>query len=164
LSQRLLHRLFKLGVLMKGIDGLLETAGGVLFLCLSRGSLTRIVFALTREELLEDPDDWFATTLRHAFTHLTAGNKIFAAAYLIGHGLMKLVLVFGLWREKLWSFPVAFVVLVGFIGYQVFRLVHQFSFGLIALTVIDAGIVGLIWNEYRSVRSKDAGLIGKATG
>lgn len=152
LREKILHRSFQIGVLLKGIDGILETVGGAVFLILRNGTITHIVFALTRHELLEDPDDLIANSLRHAFAHLSSGNKIFVGAYLVGHGVIKLFLVAGLWRDKLWVFPIAIVVLIGFIGYQIFRMAHHFSVGLAFLSCIDAVIVFLIWHEFRSKR------------
>jgi uncharacterized membrane protein len=44
------------------------------------------------------------------------------------------------------------VVLLIFIGYQLYRIVLQPSVGLVALTVFDAVIVVLTWREYRRQR------------
>lgn len=154
LREKILHRSFQIGVLFKGIDGILETLGGAVFLFLKDGTIGHIVFALTQHELLEDPDDLIANSLRHAFAHLSSGNKIFVGAYLLGHGVIKLFLVGGLWRDKLWVFPIAMVVLLGFIGYQVFRMANHFSAGLAFLTCLDALIVFLVWHEFRSRRKE----------
>jgi uncharacterized membrane protein len=154
--QKTLHRLFQIGIVLKGLDGLSETVGGMLFLFISGQALRRFTFLLTRPELLEDPDDLIANSLRHAFAHLSNGRKLFVGAYLLGHGIIKLLLVIGLLRDKLWVFPVAIVTLLGFIGYQVFRITSHFSLGLAALTVLDALIVALVWHEWRSQKTQRA--------
>ena len=146
------HRLFQLGVVIKGIDGLLETGGGLLFLLVNQNTLMRLVFWLTRSELLEDPDDWLAAHLRAAFRHLSSRDEAFAAAYLLGHGLVKLGLVVGLWRDKLWAFPAALVVLLGFVGFQTYRLAEHMSIGLLCLTILDLLVIVLVWREYRRAR------------
>jgi uncharacterized membrane protein len=63
------------------------------------------------------------------------------------------VLVALVLREKLWAYPWLIVLLLAFVGYQIYRLawVH-FSVGLTALTVFDAVLVWLTWREYRSKR------------
>jgi uncharacterized membrane protein len=81
---------------------------------------------------------------------LSADTRFFVAAYLLGHGLIKILLVAGLWRGKRWVYPVACLVLTAFIGYQVYRLSHHFSTGLCVFTLLDAIIVALIWHEYQS--------------
>lgn len=151
-KEKWLRRLFKIGVLLKGVDGLLETAGGILFLLVSRGELNRIIVHLTRPELLEDPDDLIANGLRHAFSHLSSSGKLFGSVYLLAHGAIKIFLVICLLRGKLWSFPTAIAVLLGFIGYQLYRLATHFSWVMVFLTVLDAVIVLLIRHEYVYLR------------
>jgi uncharacterized membrane protein len=143
-----LHRLFRLGVLIKGVDGLLETIGGAVFLCVGRATLRHLVRTLTRQELLEDPDDWLANSLRHAFAHLSVSGKLFGGIYLLVHGAVKIFLVVCLLRGRLWAFPVAMAVLLAFVGYQVYRISTHFSWLLVGLTILDVGILLLIRHEY----------------
>lgn len=147
--EKWLHRLFVVGITVKGIDGILETAGGALFLLLSRPALNQIVVLLTQHELLEDPDDLVANALRHAFSHLSANERLFGGAYLLAHGALKIFLVLCLLRGKLWSHPVAIAFLVLFVGYQVYRVSVHFSWGLTVLTALDVGVALLIWHEWQ---------------
>lgn len=66
--------------------------------------------------------------------------------------VVKLLLVIGLLRNKLWSYPVSLVVLGLFITYQLYRFSYTHGAGLIVLTVFDIVIMGLIWHEYGLVR------------
>ena len=149
-KDKLLHWCFRVAILFKGLDGLFELIGGLLFLFASQPAMTNWVFRVTQSELIEDPDDLLAGSLRHAFAHFSTGSKIFVAVYLLGHGVVKLLLVVGLWLEKHWVFPVSALALLGFIAYQLFKLAHHFSVGLTSLTVLDAVVLGLIWREYRA--------------
>ena len=65
---------------------------------------------------------------------------------------MKLALVTALLRNKIWAYPWMIVVLVLFIGYQLYRIVLSYSVGLIALTIFDVFIVALTWREYSKQR------------
>ncbi len=151
--EKYVHWLYLIGVWFKGIDGTLEIIGGVLFLLASRAALNRLVAHLTQHELVEDPTDWVATHVRQAVHHLSSNTKVFASAYLLAHGAVKVGLVWGgLLRRKLWAFPTAMVFLGAFIGYQTYRVVHHVSLGLAALTVIDFIVLLLIWHEYHLVR------------
>src|SRR3954466_1807386 len=67
----LLHRIFRLGIWLKGFDGILEIIGGGLLLAPSPASLNRWIVALTQHELIEDPHDWIATSLRHTANQLS---------------------------------------------------------------------------------------------
>jgi uncharacterized membrane protein len=148
-----LDKTFKIGLVLKGLDGVLEVAGGILLLFLSPRAIEHIVRTLTAHELSQDPHDLIARYLVHSASHLTTGTTLFGAVYLLSHGLAKIVLVALVLRDKLWAYPWLIALLLAFIAYQIYRLtaVH-FSVGLTALTVFDAALVWLTWREYRSKR------------
>jgi len=150
ISQQQVHRLFAASVLIKGVDGVLETIGGFLFMFVSPKALNSLVVFFTAHELSEDPDDWFATTLRHAVHNLSSDTKLFVSAYLVAHGLVKVFLVAGLLRKKLWAYPAALWFLGIFLLYQLYRFSHTHSLGLLALSALDLFVASLVWLEYRS--------------
>jgi len=76
----------------------------------------------------------------------------FYAFYLLSHGVVKLFLVVGLLKGKLWSYPASLIVLGLFILYQLYRYSYTHGVGLIALTVFDIVVMALIWHEYGLVR------------
>jgi uncharacterized membrane protein len=78
---------------------------------------------------------------------------LFGAIYLLSHGISKLVLVVLVLRNHLWAYPWLIALLLGFIGYQLYRLTVHASIGLIALTIFDALLVWLTWREYRAKRA-----------
>ena len=149
-----LDKTFKIGLVLKGLDGILEVAGGVLLLLLSPATIEHIARSVTAEELSQDPHDLIANYLLHTTSHLSSGVTLFGAIYLLSHGISKIVLVVLVLRDKLWAYPWLIALLLAFIAYQVYRLawVH-FSVGLTALTVFDAALVWLTWREYRSIRA-----------
>ncbi len=149
-----LDKTFKVGVVLKGLDGILEVIGGILLLFLSPDAIEHIVRTLTGHELSEDPHDFIATHLLHTASHLTTGTTLFGAIYLLSHGVAKVVLVVFVLRDKLWAYPWLIALLLVFIGYQLYQItaVH-FSAGLTALTVFDIALVWLTWREYRSRRA-----------
>lgn len=150
--EALSHRAFQVSIVLKGLDGLLELAGGLALLLMSQPTIRAIVGWLTREELVEDPDDFFANHLVHMAQYLSLGTKHFAGIYLVAHGIVKMGLVGGLLRGLRWSYPAALVFLTVFIGYQIDRLVRLPSLVLFALTAIDVVVIGLIWHEWQRHR------------
>lgn len=148
----LYHRAFDVGIVLKGLDGLLEVIAGMTLLLATQPALLGAVHWLTHHELIEDPADPVANFLLQSVQGLPVGSSHFAGAYLLGHGVVKLVLVTGLLRGARWSYPAAVAVLSAFIGYQCYRWIHQASFFLAALTVLDVFIVVLIVKEWRSRR------------
>ena len=146
---------FKVGLVLKGLDGVLEVAGGILLLLLSPQAIQHLARVLTAHELSEDPHDLIARYLLHTTAHLSHGTTVFGAIYLLSHGIAKIVLVALVLKDKLWAYPWLIGLLLAFIAYQLYRItaVH-FSIGLALLTVFDAFLVWLTWREYRAKRGQ----------
>jgi uncharacterized membrane protein len=152
---RALDRVFKIGLLLKAADGVLEIAGGIALLFLTPTDIQHFVRALTAHELSQDPHDFLARHLLHSTVHLTKGTTLFGAVYLLSHGIAKVVLVVLVLRNKLWAYPWLIALLIAFIVYQLYRLIAvHFSFGLAALTIFDAVLVWLTWREYQAKRGE----------
>jgi uncharacterized membrane protein len=142
------HRLFRIGVLLKGVDGALEIFGGFLQLFVTSDSIHSVVWMLTEREISKDPTDAIAGLLRHATDALTLDTKTFASMYLVFHGVIKLFLVVSLLRELKWAFPVALWFLGVFTVYQLYRFAHTHSIALLAFSVIDLFVMWMVWREY----------------
>ncbi len=152
MNERRIHQIFQISVLLKGAHALVECIGGLVLAFVSTSAITRLVNALTQEELIEDPNDFVAAQLLSLAQNFTVSTQRFYAFYLLSHGVIKVFLVIGLLRNKLWAYPVSLVVLGLFIVYQLYRFSYTHGFGLIVLTVFDVFVTGLIWHEYRLVR------------
>jgi uncharacterized membrane protein len=152
-SADLLDRAFAVGIILKGLDGILEVVGGVLLLVVSPTTIDNLSRALTQHELSEDPHDFLATHLLHAAGSLTGSSLEFGAAYLLLHGVVKIVLVTALLRDKIWAYPWMLAFLIVFIVYQIYRMTFAFSIGLFGLTVFDLVVVWLTYREYSKQRA-----------
>jgi uncharacterized membrane protein len=152
----LLDRTFEIGIILKGLDGILETVGGVLLLVVSPATISRLIVALTQHELSEDPHDLIANYLLRISHDLTGSATAFAAAYLLLHGIAKIALVAALLRNKIWAYPWTIAFLIAFIVYQLYRIVLDPTAGLILLTIFDTFLTWLTWREYRRQRSTTA--------
>ena len=149
-----LDRVFEIGIIAKGLNGVVELVGGVLLLLVTPDRIQQLAAAWTHEELSEDPHDFIATHLLHTAHGLTGNAVVFGAAYLLVHGAVKVVLVAALLLDRLWAYPWLIAVLLLFIGYQLYRIALGPTAGLIGLTVFDLLIVGLTWREYRVQRRR----------
>lgn len=145
-----LQRIFRISLILKGLDGILQTIGGILFLVVSPDQLAAFVRVLTQHELSEDPGDFIANALVRASGGLTDAGTWFAAAYLFLHGVVKVVLVWAVLKDKLWAYPWMIAFLLIFIGYQTYQLATAFSMGMFLLTIFDVFIVWLTFHEYRN--------------
>jgi uncharacterized membrane protein len=101
----LLDQTFEVGIILKGLDGVLEVIGGLLLLVVSPATIDRLVTSLTQHELSEDPHDLLATHLLKTAHGLTGAAVLFGAVYLLAHGLVKVVLVAALLKNQLWAYP-----------------------------------------------------------
>jgi len=153
---RLIHVLFDVGVLVKGIDGVLEIIGGALLFLVDPRQLHHLARLLLQHELSEDPNDVVATYLLHTAQHLSTSTETFAAAYLLWHGVVKVGLVTGLLLRQRWAYPAAIVAFLLFLGYQLYRYTHTYSPELLALSVVDVFIIVLTWLEYGRLRAAHA--------
>lgn len=151
--QTLLDKTYEIGIIIKGIDGTLELLGGILVLALSPHTITGITAFLTEDALRENPHNFIALRVQHAGHHLASGHTVFAAAFLLTHGLVKVVLVTCLLLNKLWAYPWALVVLSFFLVYQVYLLITAPTFGMAFLTVLDVIIIFLVYREWQKVRA-----------
>jgi uncharacterized membrane protein len=151
--EKLFHRLFEIGIWIKGIDGVIEIVGGILLLAVSLEAINSYVIAITQREIQEDSGDLIANALRHAAHRMTSGSKHIAGAYLLGNGVVKVFLATCILSGQVWSYPVAIVVMTIFIGLQCCRLAFHFSWTMLFATLVDVAIVLLIWREYRRLEA-----------
>lgn len=154
LNERRIHLVFEVSLLVKGVFALLEIGGGLLAYFVPKQLLLGLVAILTERELAEDPRDLVANYLLHAAQNLSVGTQTFAAAYLLSHGAIKLWLVIGLLRKRLWYYPTALVVFWLFVGYQLYRFSFTRSAFLLLLTAVDLVVIALTWHEYRYLKRR----------
>jgi uncharacterized membrane protein len=153
---RIVHLLFDISVVAKGIDGVLELIGGVLLLLISPTQLYHIARILTQHELSQDPHDVIANYLLHSSEKLSAGAKTFGALYLLWHGLVKVGLVTALLLKRRWAYPVAIVAFLLFLLYQLYRYSHTHAPELLVLSVLDVVVIVLTWFEYQRLQASHA--------
>ena len=115
-------RVFATGILLKGLDGLLEIAGGLILLFVSPEFVNHLARTLTQHELAEDPHDWLATHVLHSTHGLANGGLQFAAIYLLAHGVSKIVLVWEILHNRLWAYLGLIYLTIGFMIYQIYRI------------------------------------------
>lgn len=152
MNEHRIHRIFSISLFLKGAHALIECIGGLALAFSSKSTIAILVNTLTQEELVEDPKDFIAAHLLTFANHFSVSSQHFYALYLLSHGVVKVFLVIGLLKNKLWSYPASLAILGLFIIYQVYRFSYTHSFGLILLTALDLILMLLIWHEYRVVR------------
>ncbi|UUL77410.1 DUF2127 domain-containing protein [Pseudarthrobacter sp. Fe7] len=149
-----LDRTFRVSLILKGLDGVLELIGGLLLLFVTPAQIGDVARFLTQHELAQDPRDFVANSVLHMTANLSGSASLFGAVYLLLHGIVKIVLVWAVLKEKLWAYPWMIAFLLVFIAYQLYRIAVSFSWGMVLLTAFDIFIVWITWREYRLRRSQ----------
>jgi len=139
-AEKGIHDAFVVSIIAKGVFAILETVLGVALFFTN--SITSLVVQLVNNELIEDPSDFLATWV-HPFLHPTQSDLIFGGLYLVSHGVVKLFLVAGLLRNKIWAYPASMGVFALFIIYQLFRyFAKTHSVWLLSLRLLTSWLFG----------------------
>lgn len=152
LEEKNIHLVFEVSLIFKAIFASLEILAGVLVYVISPTVLSRFLISLTESDLFDTKPDAFVTYLTRTAEIISIGSTHFAAFYLLSHGVVKLFLIIGLWRKKLWFYPASMAVFGLFIVYQLYRYSFTHSFWLLVLTIFDIFIIWLTWHEYRYLK------------
>src|SRR5256714_14308404 len=149
------HQAFWWSLFIKGLDGLLQFLGGIAVLVLPPETLgntyrwwTRFLFAHPRAG---NPEEDFIRDAAHSFG---ISVPLLVAIYLLANGIIKLLLVYGLLRERLWVFPAAFVGFGLFFTLEVYRLFVHFYWGILILMCISIFVITMVALEYRKVKTQ----------
>lgn len=149
LTEKELHAAFEVSLWLKGLFALSEVIAGVAIYFVSQRFLLSIVLWVKKNEFSEVPHDAVANFLLHAVQNFSVSTQKFAVLYLFGHGVIKLWLIVGLLRRRLWYYPVAMIVFALFVTYQLYRYTFTHSIWLLLITIFDLIVIALAWCEYR---------------
>lgn len=146
---RLFHNLFKITILLKGIAGFFEILGGIILLFFATRPLEYVLDLILSHELVSYKGDIIAEALLSFVSNISRNVQIFGAIALLAFGTINILLVFGLWRRKLWAFPAASIILLALILYQTYKFYLSQAIPIAAFIIFDIVVLVLILNEYR---------------
>jgi uncharacterized membrane protein len=147
-----LHISFEIGLLLKGLNSLLEIAGGFLLLYFNPDRLHRLILLLTQHRLTQDPRDVLVLFIIKITSGYSVSTQHFGFIYLESHGFVKILIILLLFRKYLWAYPLSIVFLALFIIYQLYRFTYDPSAWLVYLSIFDALMIFLTWKEYINIK------------
>jgi uncharacterized membrane protein len=150
------ERLFRIAMIVKGVDGAAELIGAITLLLVSGGTIQTLINDVVSRDLLGPPDGSLARHFVSGTAEFASGNRTFAVVYLGLHGIVKLLLVVALLRKIRPVYPVAVVVLGLFVAYEIYRATQTGSVLLAFLAALDVAIIVLVIREYRSLPATPA--------
>ena len=149
--RKLVHAAYLGVIAVKGLDGLLETVAGLAILI--AGPLRIYLWALefTAPELYTNPHSRAVQFIQHGAFNLTQGAGPAVVTYLLIHGALKLALAVVLLKGGgRWIFPVAAVILAGFVLYLMHHWLRHPSDWLLGFAAFDFLTLLLVLNEWRT--------------
>ncbi|MCA8024794.1 DUF2127 domain-containing protein [Burkholderia cepacia] len=153
-DEKKLHLIFDASLWFKAAFAISEVLAGIIANFVQKQLLLTDVAWVTRNEFVEDPHDLVANFLLHAIQHLSVGTQRFAALYLLAHGIVKLWLIIGLLRQRLWYYSTSIGIFGVFIAYQLYRFSFTHAGSLLLITMLDVAIIVLTLHEYRFLRKE----------
>lgn len=152
--EKVLHYIFEIGILLKGISGFIEILAGALAFLAIKLYVVDTALDLTQEEITQDPNDIVSSYLFGLSSSMSISTQNFIAFYLLSHGIVKVFLVIGLFKRKLWAYPTSIIFFVLFIMYQLYKYFHNHSPWMLILTALDMFLIWLTIHEYKYLKKR----------
>ncbi len=154
-EEKYIHRIFVIFLILKGILALIEVIGGIVIFFIPQSAIIDYVQKVSACEFVTDHSgDSITNYFSRWAGEFSVSSLNFAVFYLLSHGLIKLWLIAGLLKNKLWYYPASMAIFSFFALYQFYRYTYTHSITLIFITILDILVLGLIWHEYRYLRSR----------
>jgi uncharacterized membrane protein len=149
------ERVYKIGIAIKGFDGLVEFIAGIALL-ISPPLVHTLLGGIAREagEHNGSVYHFIADYIARIDNDLARSGMVFLILFLITHGAVKLALVYCLLKEIVRAYPIALGILVAFLIYQAYVFIISPSLGMALFTILDVIIIWLVWGEYQDLRAK----------
>jgi len=150
-----IHFWFRVSIILKGVYSVIEIIVGISSFFITKALVISTTLFFLQGELAEDPKDFIANYFIAVANNISVDAKYFFAFYLLSHGLIKILLIAGLLRKKLWAYLTSIIVFSLFIIYQLYLYFNTFSIWLLLVTALDLIIIFLTIYEYRYMKSHD---------
>ena len=141
--------LFDIALILKILNGALEILAAFLVLVITPHFVLRVAEFVTSGEIAQDPNDFFAMTIRNAAHAFAIQAHYFIALYLVLHGSVKLILAINIFRKKRIAYPLFMLALVCFGTYETYIGFVRQEILMSVLAVLDFLLIILTAHEYK---------------
>jgi len=138
--------LFRAGLVIKGVDAVFEVVGGVLLMMPTR--LARWITVVAEHEVYRHHEA-LAGKLDNLASSVAMHPSVGEAAYLMVHGLAKIILITAIFKDKRWGYLGLIFVLSFFAVVELGRGITAHEVFSALFGVFDILVVILIYKEYR---------------
>lgn len=144
-EEKVVYKLFLWSILLKGAISIAEVVGAlVIFL-----TPPAVIIAILNWFLQFVPVPALQHALREEVAQYTTGAVVFVTLYLLSRGLVKVILIWGLLKNKLWAYPASLIVMGLFMIYQFYQIWAHHSVLIVGVTIFDIVVMYLIWREWQ---------------
>jgi len=140
---------FDLALLLKAVNGGLEMLVALLLLFVPPGLVIKLAEFVTSGEVGQDSGDFVAIAIRTAAQTFAVHTHYLLALYLALHGVIKVLLVIGIFAGKRIAYPLFMAALTIFGMYEAYRGFARQEILLQALAIFDFSLLILTAYEYR---------------
>jgi uncharacterized membrane protein len=151
-EEKTIYELFKISIIFKAIGSVAEMLAGLSIALIPGPAVLRAALFISQGDSDGDVNDFLARGVLGVAHWLSISNAWFIGAYLFLRGLVQLMLVLALLKNKLWAYPALLIVMGILICTQVYDLYLSHSIPTGLLTIFDLVTMYLIWHEYMLVR------------
>jgi len=156
IAYRVGHRVFLIGLVLKGLNALLELVAGTMLLVVPLEVLRGWTAAWVGWLTSFAPPQW-TPRLAAFVASMEPGAVAFVAWYFLSHGVLKAFVIGCLVKGKRWAYPLGIVVFVAFGVYQTWEYFRTGGVFYIVLDVLDLALIALTAMEWRhAVRTAPA--------
>ncbi|WP_176439131.1 DUF2127 domain-containing protein [Puniceibacterium sediminis] len=141
---RALDGIYRLGLLSKASVALLQFCAGLGLWLAPAGSLSHLVEGLSTARLLHSPLHPLLPALHHWAAALPDQTSTFYATYLMGHGALSCCVLLAVFLRRRFAYPVAMMVLSGFVIYQLGEYLQTHDPALLLITTVDLIVIFFI--------------------
>ncbi len=151
-EERRVRLYFRVSIFIKGAISLAELLAGVALLFIPVSYFLDLLAAYAESELQENANSFIASHLLSLANQAALLSGTFIALYLLSRGLIKVLLIWAMLKNKLWAYPSSLVVIGLFVLYQVYEFTRTGSWSLVLLTIFDLIVMYFIWREYQVLK------------
>jgi uncharacterized membrane protein len=141
--------LFDFALIVKVINGALEMLVALLILFVPPALVLKLAEYATNGELAQDSGDPVALFIQTTAHSYAIHTHYLLAVYLAAHGLIKVLLVIGIFMQKKIAYPLFMIALAFFGSYEAYRGFLRGEILLQIFAILDIALLILTAYEYR---------------
>ena len=150
-----LHKVFVIGIILKGINAFMELCISVALFVFPLDNLRAFAVRLASARWLE----WFRShniiNIPRIENWIAPDMQTFFSWFFLSHGGIKAVIIICLIAGWAWAYPLGIAVFSGFVVYQIIEMTQQTHAILyLFLTILDVFVICLTFNEWHHAKSK----------